>query len=158
LRPRLTRGLPFSRRTRMLTPCYRCIIYTFTSAAQYSLEDHFHRGTMSTGCFASRSIPLMSALLARGDGLRMNSWRTFLEIRLKARFPEIARLPHGPGPEWPRRRHEGAGRGRTQSSIAPVQSPNPVSSRGVQTFVCDRRAFGTLHIYPTVLQGVWTGP
>jgi hypothetical protein len=27
----------------------------------------------------------------------------------------------------------------------------------VQTLVCSWWAFGTLHIYPSVLQGVWTG-
>src|SRR5215212_3917937 len=32
---------------------------------------------MSPGCFASRAIP--HALLPRGDELRMNSWRTFLQ-------------------------------------------------------------------------------
>src|SRR5215208_946599 len=40
------------------------------------------------------AISLMPALLPRGDGFRMNSWRAFLEIRLKAKFPGIARLRH----------------------------------------------------------------
>jgi hypothetical protein len=49
------------------------------SAAQYLPEDYLRRVTMPPGCFASHDFS--HALLPRGDKLRMDSWRNFLELR-----------------------------------------------------------------------------